>query len=419
MQSITACRWMTQNPYVYVALLATTSLVSLALFKATYGASKPVRVAVLHKTQEEYDQDISERELQAGMEFTSEQQTALNSEYGRYIQALLYNESQFEGIQRYGRNGIISFAKIPGFIFKPDPQGSRYENMVIGKTVTRIYGLNLLEIPNAKPVYMTYENRTYRYIAERKLDVQHDESLQEELFDTHAESLTEAICQFALFICKTGCRDVEWRNNPVLNQSLDQQGRRKIALLDLEDMRRAHDGLFGGKGRGLVALVTAKQGQMVADIAQKEGRDISAFPAVHEARKNEISFTESLKRIYHERGIQGSEPIQCNVAELPFPNSSATLFKKIAERLLTEVNECLAATALQDKSLKGRRCVRILLRSPFDKWTVHFTKKKLRYANNFEEMMDSYLGKVIQTLFDQKVVLGMGRYDGSSVDLHV
>lgn len=167
-----------------------------------------------------------------------------------------------------GHTGVFTLEKAPGIIFKPCTS-ARYENMLKGRMVIQQNNLDLLEIPGARFYRVKVSNGIEQFIAERMLDIPTHKNGMEDDFKYYASSLDETIRQLALFICKTGYCDVLPENNPVIPKSLDAKGRRKIALLDLDEMLSPQMGLFGCtyRPKGLVHQVTPKQADAVKQIA--------------------------------------------------------------------------------------------------------------------------------------------------------
>ncbi|MCP5506411.1 MAG: hypothetical protein H7A38_05975 [Chlamydiales bacterium] len=238
------------------------------------------------------------------------------------------------GVKLYNSQGshrVFSLDTAPEYIFKinasknsyavgqNDSMRERYQTMINAQTVCRNYALGLLVIPNAKLFTVEAEGEKYEIIAEKKLSLNPSESAQEQFFEEYASSLNETIRQLAVFICKTGYSDVEWRNNPVLNDAPDQFGCRKIGLIDIEEMDSTTTGLFGGGlgRRGLVRCVTEEQGRIVKDVANKYGVSTSSFASAHARRKEEIEEGQKLKQHYTTHNIvTGFEPVKVDISTL-------------------------------------------------------------------------------------------------------
>ncbi len=171
---------------------------------------------------------------------------------------------------------IFSVDSEPNIIFKMAPDNNkkierRYKNKVRAKTVCRIHDLDLLVIPGVRKFEVKHEGKKYTVIAEEKVEINPEESVQEKNYHDYADSLDETIRQLTVFICETGFCDMKWQNAPVVEKSL-RNGNRKIALIDIEEMESVEGGLFGEatfKRRGLVRCVNEKQGKIVLEEAKK------------------------------------------------------------------------------------------------------------------------------------------------------
>lgn len=209
--------------------------------------------------------DISEKELQQGISISKETILKIQTCVKK-----IFQEHQ-DGIRLYHsqeRHLVFELDTAPGLLFKIDYYNSmkdRYQNMIYAQTVIRTDQLGLLVIPKAKLFTVDLGGKKYEVIAEQKVDINSHESVQEEYFLDFADSLNETIRQLGFFICKTGYSDVTWANNPILNNSLDEKGDRKIALIDLEEINDPEIGLFGeeNRRRGLVGCVNEKQAKMI------------------------------------------------------------------------------------------------------------------------------------------------------------
>ena len=209
-------------------------------------------------------------------------------------------------------NLIFSLIDAPHLIFKiPFPgagklqaarfinsqQGSdkRFANMVKALEVCLVHQLDLLIIPRAKK----FDVDGMTLIAEERLDIQQNESVQEELYQILPD-LNETTKQLATFIAKTGFSDVEWRNIPTIN------GSRRVALIDLQKMDGAETGIFGGgllKHRGLIqCLSSEEQIDIALDEANHHGIvHPSVTPAQAKARRMEQVKTDQQLHQFHQR----------------------------------------------------------------------------------------------------------------------
>ncbi|MFT5318933.1 MAG: hypothetical protein ACI8RA_002202 [Chlamydiales bacterium] len=116
--------------------------------------------------------------------------------------------------------------------------------MIDAKKVCINENLDMLVVPKAAILFLSDKLRNrYSMIVEKKLDIETDRETCK-LFNNDSPNIAETIRQLAVFIQKTGYKDVEFRNNPVLKEKTEL-GQRKIALVDIEDMGNPYSGLFG------------------------------------------------------------------------------------------------------------------------------------------------------------------------------
>lgn len=315
---------------------------------------------------------------------------------------------------------VFELDTAPGLIFKmkanktprpdgvDDSMGARYRKTIEAQTVLATHQLNLLILPKTELFNVNADGEDYEIIAEQKLDITPNESMQAHYFEEYADSLSETIRQLAVFICKTGYSDVEWRNNPVVNNSLGADGHRRIALIDIEEMDGAKTGLFGKdssvfarNGRtGLVGLVNEEQGRIVRDVAQQNNVDSSRFSSEHTKRKEILENNREIKDYYARKNITtGDEPIHVDLSSLGldlnkedqlfFDDTTVTL-GKVAEDVVEEINR-LIKTRNTQLSLKDQRY--LLIRTHKELWdgynglglpkgalTVEDDKKKWPYV---------------------------------------
>ena len=200
---------------------------------------------------------------------------------------------------------IFSIDTIPNLIFKMAPGNNkaveqRFQQMSTSKKICDKFKLELLVIPKASTFELTHASKKYTILAEKKVDINPEESVQEQTYHLHAQSLNETMRQLAVFICQTGFSDMEWRNAPVINNSLDADGNRKVALIDLEEMGSVDIGLFGGMWRrGLIHCINEQQGKIVVDESKKH-RSITQNKATEAlaTRKKEIDANDALEKYY-------------------------------------------------------------------------------------------------------------------------
>ncbi|MEC7838800.1 MAG: hypothetical protein VX777_02025 [Chlamydiota bacterium] len=333
------------------------------------------------------DSSVSEKELQSGVNISEETVAKLQD----CITKIIHNKS-LEGVCYYQsqyNHRVFSLDTAPELIFKmkaiqnwsvespDDSMRARYEALIKAQTICKTYALGLLVVPNAKLFSVDVAGKKYEIIVEKKLDINPSESAQEQYYLDYASSLNETIRQLAVFICKTGCSNVDWRNNPVLNDAPDQFGCRKIGLIDIEEIEWAEAGLFGCgyRGRGLVGCVTEDQGRIVESVAKQHGVSTYYFPSAYTQRKQEIEESKKLQEYYEKHNITtGFELLEVDIDSLPleleetgdvrlhtgveggefkFENKTVSM-RDVAKDLVREINSLILLSNPSD-SLKGKR----------------------------------------------------------------
>lgn len=342
---------------------------------------------------------ISKEEVQKGI--------AISKDTISEIQAcmkLILARKEKDGIKFYSSrkdHRVFALENAPGLIFKmkvknyvpkfswDDSIKARYKKMINAQTVIRTHELGLLVVPKAKLFSVKADGKKYDIIAEEKLDITPLESVQEQYFDEYGASLNETIRQLALFICKTGYSDVEWRNNPIINNCVDEHGNRKIALIDIEESIEEKDcvnvGLFGVSRRrtGLVHLVNEEQGEIIEKVAKENGvEEIFIGEDPYVARKRVLDENRKLKEFYARKGIvKGDEQIQVDIDSLgldleesakirivvkdenrkPIMDGQSYKYRekvitlrRVAEDLIQELNQLIQKKDAQE-SAKGKR----------------------------------------------------------------
>ena len=261
-------------------------------------------------------------------------------------------------------------------------------------------------------------------IVEQKLDIDHDTADQEEHFEEHATSLNEAIRQLAIFICKTGYADVEWRNNPMLNNSGDTLGRRKIALVDVDGSGFPETGLFGGGLyiNGLLSQVSLEQGRMIAAIAKENGVNTTPFENAYRYREAVIEKRKQLKQLYAEKRLTCPNQLvkfDVEILECSKYPEKIRLFREIAKEVIQEINLKIAENAQEKKTVKGIRSIQLVHRKePFYRWG-NFLKAFDKTPTNMELLFNTHLGHVLRLLHEAKVILQIDCYTGHEVIFQV
>jgi len=369
---------------------------------------------------------------------------------------ILNEKKKTEGVTFYtsqGNHRVFTLDVAPDLIFKmkasksqsagrDDSMKARYQRMIDAKTVCRVNQLGLLIIPNAR----LFNVEKYEIIAEQKLDITPEESAQEQLFEDHADRLDETVRQLAVFIAKTGFSDVEWRNVPVLNDNVDKEGNRKIALIDIEEMDGAKTGILGQEQafmaaprRGLAHCVNEKQMEMVIAEARKQGVTISETEAkaAKERRLKEIASNKALKLFYKEKGIvQGKEPLKVDLSSLGLDLTKTGEYTKIvgvrpdkkgfireeqsvdlstvAKAVIAEINKQIQKNSAQN-SVKG---IRYFVLNPGNMDSTLYDYNKLGLPETVfhtEELQNQWIERIIQALIDKKHLFNIVKRRGFDI----
>ena len=199
----------------------------------------------------------------------------------------IFNRDEINGIKHHkmeGDNYIFELDIAPGFVFKMANSNRltelRYKNMILAETIVRTHNLGLLIIPRAKKIELEVDFNNFLLtgelpvcIVEEKINFSPHTASQKALFHKSEDTLKEAIYQLAVFICKTGYDDVEWRNNPIIIDN-NMKADRKFALIDIEHLHEPAMGLFGNskwERTGLIGCTPITYHEMIRGIARDHG----------------------------------------------------------------------------------------------------------------------------------------------------
>jgi hypothetical protein len=382
---------------------------------------------------------LSEQELQHGI--------AISENTVTKIQACMRNildRNNEAGVTLYdcqANHRVFSLDVSPGLIFKmkannqvfafgkDDSMRARYEQMIDARTVVRTQQLGLLVIPNAKLFTVIVNDEEYEIIAERKVDINSDQIVQEQYYQDYAKHLDEAIRQLTIFICKTNFSDVEWRNIPILNNRFDKNGNRKIALIDIEEMSGAKIGLFGGGWgkRGLVRCVTMEQGLIVEAVARQNGIETCSgadsfagtFAEAHVKRKAEIEERCRLNEFHTAKGITvGNELIQLDEKLIEFPEypEHTEEIRRMIRLIVDELNTIIANNS-SENSVKQRRECYIKVDNPntpfynLDTRVIDTRRPFCIYKSEQEFFYSRYMGYIGKKLVETGVVYQVANRD--------
>lgn len=244
----------------------------------------------------------------------------------------------------------------------------RFENMVQAKELCLIHHLDRLVIPPSKKItFNTPEGKKCVLIVEKTMNINPDESVQEELYYSQSERLKEVVQQLSLFIAKTGFNDVTPRNIPLMEE--EQGGPLKVALFDLEYMENTMQGFTGSSNgsRGLLYCVAEKQVDLVAEEARKYGVKI---PENELAKaKKQAALDNQIRQHYKNQGIvTGKEPLKVDIDALDLDGSQtaeicsdkvlSVTIRDAAEDVIKKINHLLDESS-DNHSIKRKRYVLI------------------------------------------------------------
>lgn len=398
------------------------SLKKTVVSSASHFAQSTNRVATAIK--DNINTKISRHQLQKGISVSyMEVYQEMISSFLNILEEEENSEVKFHS-SRPGRR-VFELKEFPGLIFKMDlhendSMQSRYENMIHAQTMIRTHGLNFLVIPQAKMFSIDRNGKNYAVIVERKMDFNPHLAMQDKYFQDYAVTLEEAIRQLAIFICKSGYSDANWTNNPILNNSLDANGNRKIGLIDLEDFNSPALGLFGLKDfrKGLVRCVHADHAEMIKEIAIQHGIDVSSFEEAHARRVEEMENDRKLEAFYLSKGIiMGNEPLSVDEKTLDFPEypERAEELKKVTQKLIKELNEQISKTS-PENSIKGRRKILIETdKGEFNRLDSELIDQNKRYWDfiiDQEYQESTILGHIVKKLIHEEVIYKLEKSDG-------
>lgn len=155
---------------------------------------------------------------------------------------------------------------------------TKFSVLTLLKTVSIVLSYFTVIIPhNQKITFNTEDGQQVVLIAEESMDINPEESVQEEFYHEYSKELDETARQLAIFVAKTGFNDVKLGNIPILNEADGFVGPRRIALIDLEHMESRIGGFIGGTNGscGLIGCVSSQeQIDIVLEEARKNGVNI-------------------------------------------------------------------------------------------------------------------------------------------------
>jgi len=363
------------------------------------------------------------------------------------------NDEDIEWLAK-GNNLVFRVKEMPNIVYKMNYPGvsvlrgdkflnskairdERFANMIKAKEVCLANDLGLLTIPHATKFDVEVSGVTYTLIAEESLDFDPNESAHEELFHKYSTELNETARQLAIFVAKTGFNDVTWRNIPIINETAEFRGHRRVALIDLEDMTSAKKGFIGdfiSGSRGLIRCVSEEQIESVIAEARKQGVAISDNEAkeAKDHRLKELADDKQLRTLYNQNGvITGKEPIQVDLDSLGLDlteesqisviveveegqykwETQTVTLGKVTEDAIAEMNKLIQNSSDQ-ASTKGKRYIVLNTNdNPFGAYN-ELGVPSSKMCITVEEEKQLWLRRIIQALVDKGHVFKLDKVNG-------
>lgn len=370
------------------------------------------------------------------------------------IQALIpkiLRQEDDDGIEYMKGSKVFRVKEMPNLVFKmgvssggralingkwldnKEQMEERFENMVKAKEVCLVNNLGLIIIPHARKfTFDTYDGRKCVLIAEECMDINHEESAQEEFYHKYSKELNETARQLAIFVAKTGFNDVTPRNIPIINESEDFHGHRRVALIDLEHMGSIRNGFTGdGNGScGLVGCVSEEQIDIVIAEARKNGIAIS--DTNKKRRLQEIESNKKLRQHYENKGIvTGKEPIQVDIDSLGLNlaeegeirvyiegedgktkrEKQKVTMRIAAEDVIKEINRLIQEKS-DKESTNGKRYILLNTHDdPFSEYN-NLGVPANQFSITVEEEKKLWLNRIIQALVDKGHIFKLVKVNG-------
>jgi hypothetical protein len=416
----------------------------LSYFTVILPLAMLITKAVLRKTHTFRVID-PKKKLEKGIDISEE----TISKIEKLIPSIL-SRKRDEGIEwlSIGNNLVFKLKSNPELVFKiTSPKytngneyiNERFENMIKAKEVCLIHQLGLLKLPHAKKVTVTVNNNAYDFIAEESLNITNSYSLQENFYHTYSKELNETIHQLSIFVAITGFNDVKWGNIPVLNETPEHKGPRRVGLIDVEHMKNAVTGFKGdgyNESRGLIRCATSEeQIDIIIAEARKQGVPLTSKEAqdVKQQRLDELKADKELQALYEKNGIvTGKEPIQVDLDSLnldlteeskisvwkliegtedEFKHTKETItLKKAAEDIIEEINKLIQKSP-DIASPKRKRCFILDTNSDPFKAYNNTSLSSGKSSIPKEEAKQPWLPRIIQALIKKGYLFKLDQVD--------
>lgn len=381
------------------------------------------------RAQHSYKIIDPEKKLEKGMDIPAEVASKIQQLIPKII-----NKDEDEAIEWLeSKNCVFKIKETPDLVYKiasGKPRvtdnnkinDKRFENMVIAKRTCLVNGLGLLVIPQAKKFDIVESGISYTVIAEKRVDIEPEEYIQEELFRKHSKEMNETVRELSILIAKAGLHDVAWRNIPLINEAPDFQGSRRIALIDLEAMNNAKEGFLGGLfdgSAGLIRLVSKEQ----VDIVIKEAKNQRVkLPKkdVLSAKNNrlqELDEDEQLRLFHAEAGIEtGRELLEIDLESLGLDlneeginkdihsgkESLPVTLKEVAETVIAQINASIEKNPGNSSAKRRRNFELSTYDGPLEKFSFVGMEPQDRFSITEDEKKKIWLNRILEALVEKK-----------------
>lgn len=344
---------------------------------------------------------LSKAELEEGITIPQEAIPTLKK-----VLANPYSKKHVQWISQ-GNNYVFSIESAPGIIFKFSKYNqslqSRFKNMILAQTACRVNRLGLLVIPKARLISVSNGEKGIEIMVEKKLNFAATKGKQEELIQQHDKKVDEVIQQLATLICKMDYSDVKLINNPVLDDEVDENGNRKLGLIDLEVSdnvllkRRKEIGLFGNRGRlirtGLMGCIANKrQAKIIRKVALENGVDTTELIKSLKIRLSELKIASQLNELHKANNVvDGSEAISSDPLDFSAYPEPAKL-EKLAQEVIKEAN---LQIAISDSIAKNEKRVLFITADELKKFPqfYHLTRESITGYTVPEKLKDKDFDK--------------------------
>ena len=222
----------------------------------------------------------------------------------------LLNGMSVSGVEVFSE-GIFALQTQHNIVFKigKDVQ-DRWQHVKRGASVCQTQGLDLLVLPCQSLLEMFINDVDRFVIAEERLPLSHDFIVQANLYSYLGPRLNPALEQLVIFIIRTGFRDIDFRNIPILDRNLRTETTPQIVLVDLENcappiVGANNDAIYesaffgnGGLTRGLLRCVTPANFESIR-IAAKSEQVVLELIGAYEDTVNQRALELEEKRQYN------------------------------------------------------------------------------------------------------------------------